>query len=129
MLKQCGETPTDHPGHRFGVVPLRALVDPAAGGGGGSHTPRSSAGSAASARRLPDPPDVEHRPRAPALDALRHLRAEPLVSALRYDARGKPRKGGWDHAADLAAEWLAEHLHRSNFVVLKRPPGAPHRAG
>ena len=52
-----------------------------------------------------------------------------LAYALRYDARGKPRKGGWDHAADLAAEWLAEHLRRSNFVVLKRPPGAPHRAG
>ncbi len=52
-----------------------------------------------------------------------------LSYALRFDARGKPRKGGWDHAADLAAEWLAEHLKRSNFVVLKRPPGAPHRAG
>ncbi len=52
-----------------------------------------------------------------------------LAYALRFDARGKPRKGGWDHAADLAAEWLAEHLKRSNFVVLKRPPGAPHRAG
>jgi hypothetical protein len=52
-----------------------------------------------------------------------------LAYALRFDARGKPRKGGWDHAADLAAEWLAEHLKRSNFVVLRRPPGAPHRAG
>ena len=52
-----------------------------------------------------------------------------LAYALRFDARGKPRKGGWDHAADLAAEWLAEHLKRSNFVLLKRPPGAPHRAG
>ncbi len=52
-----------------------------------------------------------------------------LAYALRFDARGKPRKGGWDHAADLAAEWLAEHLTRSNFVVLKRPPGTPHRAG
>ncbi len=52
-----------------------------------------------------------------------------LAYALRFDARGKPRKGGWDHAADLAAEWLAEHLKRSNFVVLRRPPGVPHRAG
>ena len=52
-----------------------------------------------------------------------------LSYALRFDARGKPRKGGWDHAADLAAEWLAEHLKRSNFVLLRRPPGAPHRAG
>jgi hypothetical protein len=52
-----------------------------------------------------------------------------LSYALRFDARGKPRKGGWDHAADLAAEWLAEHLKRSNFVLLKRPPGVPHSAG
>jgi hypothetical protein len=52
-----------------------------------------------------------------------------LAYALRYDARGRPRKGGWDHAADLAAEWLAEHLRRSHFVVLKRPPGTPHSAG
>jgi hypothetical protein len=52
-----------------------------------------------------------------------------LAYALRFDARGRPRRGGWDHAADLAAEWLAEHLRRSNFVVLRRPPGAPHSAG
>ncbi len=54
---------------------------------------------------------------------------QALAYALRYDARGKPRKGGWDHAADLAAEWLAEHLKRSNFVVTRRRPGPPHRAG
>ena len=52
-----------------------------------------------------------------------------LSYSLRFDARGKPRKGGWDFAADLAAEWIAEHLRRANFVVLKRPPGAPHSAG
>ncbi len=52
-----------------------------------------------------------------------------LAYALRFDARGKPRKGGWDFAADLAAEWIAEHLRRSNFVVLRRPPGTPHSAG
>jgi hypothetical protein len=52
-----------------------------------------------------------------------------LAYALRFDARGKPRKGGWDFAADLAAEWIAEHLRRSNLVVLRRPPGAPHSAG
>ncbi len=52
-----------------------------------------------------------------------------LAYALRFDAQGKPRKGGWDFAADLAAEWIAEHLRRSNFVVLRRPPGTPHSAG
>jgi hypothetical protein len=53
-----------------------------------------------------------------------------LTYALRFDARGKPRRGGgFDFAADLAAEWLAEHLQRSNFVFSRRRPGAPHRAG
>jgi hypothetical protein len=53
-----------------------------------------------------------------------------LTYALRFDARGKPRRGGgFDFAADLAAEWLAEHLQRSNLVVTHRRPGAPHRAG
>ena len=71
----------------------------------------------------------------PRLSARRPDQAEvadlvaALAYALRYDARGKPRKGGWDFAADLAAEWIAEHLRRSNFVVLRRPPGAPHSAG
>lgn len=55
---------------------------------------------------------------------------DALSYALRFDARGKPRRGGgFDFAADLAAEWLAEHLRRSNFVVLRRRPGVPHRAG
>ena len=40
---------------------------------------------------------------------------------LGFDARGKPRRGGgFDFAADLAAEWLAEHLRRSNFVLTRR---------
>ena len=33
------------------------------------------------ARRVPDPPEVEHRSGAPALDALGHLRTEALVEA------------------------------------------------
>jgi hypothetical protein len=70
---------------------------------------------------------------APAARRLDEADAADLVAALsyalRFDARGRPRRGGWDHAADLAAEWLAEHLRRSHFVVLKRPPGSPHSAG
>lgn len=55
---------------------------------------------------------------------------DALTYALRFDGRGKPRRGGgFDFAADLAAEWLAEHLRRSNFVVTRRRPGTPHRAG
>ncbi|GGC67434.1 hypothetical protein GCM10011504_51740 [Siccirubricoccus deserti] len=45
-----------------------------------------------------------------------------LAYALRYDARGKPRKCGWDHAADLAAEWLAEHLRRLDLIASGAAP-------
>ena len=74
------------------------------------------------------PPPPDGAPRRPNEADVADLVAA-LAYALRFETRGKPRKGGWDHAADLAAEWLAEHLKRSNVVVLKRPPGAPHRAG
>ena len=81
--------------------------------------------------RRPTPPDTApEQPKQRGLDEADDVDlVQALAYALRFDARGKPRKGGWDHAADLAAEWLAEHLERSHFVVLKRPPGAPHRAG
>ena len=52
-----------------------------------------------------------------------------ITYALRFDARGKPRRGGFEFTADLAAEWLADHLQRSNFVLSRRRPGVPHRAG
>jgi len=55
--------------------------------------------------------------------------AEILSYALRYDERGKPRKGGWDFAAGLAAERLTEHLRRSGLVVMRARPGRPHSAG
>jgi hypothetical protein len=45
--------------------------------------------------------------------------AEALLYALRYDERGKPRRGGWDFAAGLAAERLTDHLRRSGFVVMR----------
>lgn len=54
---------------------------------------------------------------------------QALAYALRHDERGRPRKGGWDYAAELAAEHLASHLRRANFVVSRRRPGTPHRAG
>lgn len=55
--------------------------------------------------------------------------AEALSYALRYDERGKPRRGGWDFAAGLAAEYLAEHLRRSGFVIMRSRAGRPHGAG
>jgi len=55
--------------------------------------------------------------------------AEALSYALRYDERGKPRRGGWDSAAGLAAERLTDHLRRSGFIVMRARPGRPHSAG
>ena len=91
----------------------------------------ASAGAAASdAAAAPDGASPPGEARSRRMD---EGEAEELVSALtyalRFDGRGKPRRGGFDFAADLAAEWLAEHLRRSNFVVSRRRPGPPHRAG
>ncbi|MCO6415686.1 hypothetical protein JYK14_05770 [Siccirubricoccus sp. KC 17139] len=52
-----------------------------------------------------------------------------LAYALRHDARGKPTPGTKDVTAKLAAEWLADHLARSRFVITRLPPAALHRAG
>lgn len=52
-----------------------------------------------------------------------------LSYALRYDARGKPTPGTRDTTARLAAEWLADHLARSRFLISRLPPGALHRTG
>jgi hypothetical protein len=52
-----------------------------------------------------------------------------LAYALRHDARGKPTPGTKDVTAKLAAEWIADHLARSRFVITKLPPSALHRAG
>jgi hypothetical protein len=53
--------------------------------------------------------------------------ASALAYALRFDERGRPRRGmAWEMAATLLAEQLVQQLERSNFVVLKRPPRPPH---
>ena len=55
--------------------------------------------------------------------------AEVLSYALRYDERGKPRRGGGELTAGIAAERLADHLRRSGFVVMRTRPSRPHSAG
>ena len=53
--------------------------------------------------------------------------AAAIAYGLRFDERGKPRRGAaWEMAANLLAEQLVAQLERANFVILKRPPGAPH---
>ena len=70
------------------------------------------------------PPDLTDLTAATAQEI-----ADALSYALRFDERGKARKGGWDFAAGLAAERLAEHLRRSGFVVMRARPSRPHSAG
>lgn len=53
---------------------------------------------------------------------------EALSFALRY-RNGKRHLSGDAMMADIAAEQLVEHLERSGFVVMKKPPLKPHRAG
>ena len=55
--------------------------------------------------------------------------AEALSFALRYDERGKPRRGGGDLTASIAAERLTEHLRRAGFVVMKLRPARAHSTG
>ena len=71
-------------------------------------------------------PEMTDEPTPPSLAvASPEEVANALAYALRYDERGKPRRGGWDFAAGLAAEWLTEHLRRSGFVIMRAPPGRP----
>lgn len=55
--------------------------------------------------------------------------AEALSFALRYDERGKPRRGGGDLTASIAAERLTDHLRRAGFVVMKMKPARAHSTG
>ena len=53
--------------------------------------------------------------------------ASALAYGLRFDERGRPRKGSaWEVAAALLAEQLAAQLERANLVVMRRPPRPPH---
>ena len=80
----------------------------------------------------PDPPGstperpADPPPPGPLDPATPQEVAGALAYALRFDERGRPRPGGWEFAAALAAEALTEHLGRSGFVVLKRRPAPPH---
>ena len=55
--------------------------------------------------------------------------AEVLSYALRYDDRGKPRRGRGEFAASIAKERLAEHLRRAGYVVMRPRAGRPHSTG
>jgi hypothetical protein len=77
---------------------------------------------------MPDEPRSEP-PIADLAAATPEEIAEALSYALRFDERGEPRRGGWDFAAGLAAERLADHLRRSGFIIMRGRPTRPHSAG
>jgi hypothetical protein len=79
-----------------------------------SQPPHAEAGASAGPAELPP---------APREDVV-----ACLAYALRHDARGKPIPGTKDVTAKLAAEWIADHLARSRFVITRLPPAALHRA-
>ena len=68
-------------------------------------------------------------PTEPLVPATEEEIAAALAHALRFDARGKARRGGGDLAAALAAERLVEHLRAAGFVVLRGRGARPHSAG
>ncbi|MFC7739404.1 hypothetical protein ACFQX4_27475, partial [Roseomonas sp. GCM10028921] len=68
-------------------------------------------------------------PTEPLVPATEEEIAAALAHALRFDARGKARRGGGDLAATLAAERLVEHLRAAGFVVLRGRGTRPHSAG
>ncbi len=113
VAKVPGLTPLQV-GEALGAVVVAAG---AAHSGGGAQRPT-----------LPDPTPEQPRSGLGEAEDDADL-VQALAYALRHDERGRPRKGGWDFAAELAAEHLAGHLRRANFVVLRRRPGPPHRAG
>jgi hypothetical protein len=51
--------------------------------------------------------------------------AEALAFALRFSGRKRVHQAD-DMMALIAAERLVEHLGRSGFVVMRKPPSPPH---
>lgn len=49
-----------------------------------------------------------------------------LAFALRYDGRKRVHTGG-EFMARITAERLIEHLERSGYVIMKKPPTEAHR--
>ena len=76
----------------------------------------------------PEPPDAAAaEASAPLTGPLLPVNQAELASALayglRFDERGRPRRGA---AWEMAATLLAEQFERARFVVLKRPPRPQH---
>ena len=111
------------------VAKLPGLTPLQVGEALGAVVAAGAAHSGGDAQRLTPPDSMPEQRQSGLGEADDADLVQALAYALRHDERGRPRKGGWDFAAELAAEHLAAHLRRANFVVTRRRPGPPHRAG
>jgi hypothetical protein len=73
----------------------------------------------------PQPEAVEHQG-VPLRPAAPEEVADALAYAMTFDSRGKARRTGVEYAAKLAAEGLVRHLQASGYVIMRKPPLAPH---
>ena len=66
-------------------------------------------------------------------DQLSPVQRDDLLTAisyaLRFDARGKSHNQSRELMANVTAEHLVRQLEMSGFVVMRKPPSAPPRAG
>jgi hypothetical protein len=82
----------------------------------------------------PELPDPAAEPPGSLAEPLLSVTQAELASALayglRFDERGRPRRGSvWEMAANLLAEQLVAQLERANFVVMRKVPQPPHSTG
>jgi hypothetical protein len=54
--------------------------------------------------------------------------ADSLSFALRFDGRKRVHTGD-EMMARITADWLVQHLERSGYVIMKRPPAKAAWAG
>jgi hypothetical protein len=71
-----------------------------------------------------DPSDADDKLAAAPPDDL----ANTIAFALRFEGRKRTHDAD-DIMARLVAKRLVEHLSRSGYVILKKPPGGGHGAG
>ena len=54
---------------------------------------------------------------------------QTLAYGLRFDTTGKAHGKAGELMAPIVAETLVKHLEMSGFVIMKKPPARPPRAG
>jgi hypothetical protein len=71
----------------------------------------------------PEPVEVNGYPLRPATP---EEIADTLAYAMCFNENGKARRTGVEYASKLAADQLVRQLLLSGFVLMRKPPAAPH---